>query len=78
MARTWRYLPTCTQLSHDKIADTLQQPNDEEEQERMDLVHHLFHLLMDGKLHLAPISKNPQRVLDIGTGTGIWAIDFAE
>lgn len=26
-------------------------------------------------LHLAPISKDP---LDLGTGTGIWAIDFAE
>jgi len=29
-----------------------------------------------GKLHLAPVD-NPPRVLDIGTGTGIWATDFA-
>ncbi|OAA35307.1 S-adenosylmethionine-dependent methyltransferase [Metarhizium rileyi] len=28
------------------------------------------------KLYLAPL-QNPQRVLDVGTGTGIWAIDFA-
>jgi methylase of polypeptide subunit release factors len=33
--------------------------------------------LMDGALHLAPL-KNPLRILDIGTGTGIWAVDIAE
>lgn len=33
--------------------------------------------LMNGELHLAPLS-NPERVLDVGTGTGIWAIDFAD
>ncbi|KAF5546953.1 hypothetical protein FMEXI_5458 [Fusarium mexicanum] len=52
-------------------------PNDDEEQNRMDLVHHIYSLLLAGKLHTAPID-NPQRVLDLGTGTGIWAIDFAE
>lgn len=34
-------------------------------------------LRLDGELHLAPI-VNPQRVLDLGTGTGIWAIDFGD
>lgn len=29
---------------------------------------------MDGSLYLAPIGPNPQRVLDVGTGTGIWAM----
>ncbi|SCO12194.1 related to TAM domain methyltransferase [Fusarium fujikuroi] len=53
-------------------------PNDEDEQDRMDLVHHVYSILLDGKLHLAPIGANPQRVLDLGTGTGIWAIDFAD
>ncbi|KAB8270214.1 S-adenosyl-L-methionine-dependent methyltransferase [Aspergillus minisclerotigenes] len=52
-------------------------PNDEEEQDRMDLLHHIYSLILDGEIHLAPI-KNPQRVLDIGTGTGIWAVDFAD
>ena len=44
----------------------------------MDLVHHLYRLISGGELFFAPISDNPQRVLDLGTGTGIWAMDFAE
>ncbi|OHW92178.1 methyltransferase domain-containing protein [Colletotrichum incanum] len=35
-------------------------------------------LFFDDKLFLAPIGNNPQKVLDLGTGTGIWAIDFAD
>lgn len=54
------------------------QPNDEEEQDRMDLVHHLYCLTLKGNLHRAPIPRDTQRVLDLGTGTGIWAVDFAE
>jgi ubiquinone/menaquinone biosynthesis C-methylase UbiE len=39
--------------------------------------HHVFNLVAGAKLFYAPIDK-PARVLDAGTGTGIWAIDFAE
>ncbi|KAH7065704.1 methyltransferase [Paraphoma chrysanthemicola] len=53
-------------------------PNDEQEQDRLDLLHHIFLLLLSGKLYDAPIPTTPRRVLDIGTGTGIWAIDFAD
>ncbi|KAB8235005.1 class I SAM-dependent methyltransferase [Aspergillus alliaceus] len=53
-------------------------PNDDEEQDRMDLLHHIYALILDGELHLAPIKSHPERVLDLGTGTGIWAIDFAD
>ncbi|KAF9873172.1 hypothetical protein CkaCkLH20_09335 [Colletotrichum karsti] len=55
-------------------------PNDERESERLDLQHHLFLLTFDDRLHLAPLDTEnpPQRVLDIGTGTGIWAADFAD
>lgn len=49
-------------------------PNDDAEQEREDMQHAMVMLLCDGKLHYAPL-HNPQSVLDIGTGTGIWAID---
>ena len=55
-------------------------PNDEPENDRLDLQHHLFALTFDGRLFTAPIPKDRtlHRVLDVGTGTGIWAIDFAD
>ena len=53
-------------------------PNDEVENDRLDFQHAMFLRTIGGKLHLAPVPKNPQNVLDIGTGTGIWAIDFAD
>ncbi|KAI1821870.1 S-adenosyl-L-methionine-dependent methyltransferase [Xylaria intraflava] len=52
-------------------------PNDSIEQDRLDLQHQLFCLTIGGKLNLAPLPKRPRRVLDIATGTGIWAIEFA-
>jgi len=33
---------------------------------------------MGDRLFFAPIGATPQRVIDIGTGTGIWAIEFAD
>lgn len=51
-------------------------PNDEDEQDRLDMMHAMFSHMMHGKIFLAPIGPNPGRVIDIGTGTGIWAIDF--
>jgi ubiquinone/menaquinone biosynthesis C-methylase UbiE len=31
-------------------------------------------MLLNNRLFLAPIGTEPQKVLDIGTGTGIWAM----
>lgn len=53
-------------------------PNDEKEQERLDLAHHIFKLLLRGRLGRAVFSSQPRYVLDFGTGTGSWAIDFAD
>ncbi|PGH00526.1 hypothetical protein GX51_05741 [Blastomyces parvus] len=53
-------------------------PNDEEEQDRLDMQHHQFLVTFDGKLHFAPGADNARRVLDAGTGTGIWAIDYGK
>jgi hypothetical protein len=38
--------------------------------------HKMWSITLDEKLHLAPINPNLQNVLDIATGTGIWAINF--
>jgi SAM-dependent methyltransferase len=72
---SWR----ATKLKHTKEGK-YSFPNDEPENDRLDLQHHLFILTLDGKLYTAPIPKEKSlhRVLDVGTGTGIWAIDFAD
>jgi len=44
-------------------------PNDDQEQERLDLTHHVLSLLLGGELYRSPLS-DPQNILDIGTGTG--------
>ncbi|KAL2128755.1 hypothetical protein VTI74DRAFT_8690 [Chaetomium olivicolor] len=64
-------------------------PNDEAEQERLDLQHHIWRLLLQGALYTAPLNiPRPGertelggadfRILDLGCGTGIWAIDMAD
>ncbi|KLJ05740.1 hypothetical protein EMPG_10830 [Blastomyces silverae] len=53
-------------------------PNDEQENERLDMHHALIRVIMKDKLFLAPIGDAPGRVIDICTGTGIWAIEFAD
>lgn len=53
-------------------------PNDDREQDRLDLHHHIFRLVTGGSLFRAPIDPSSARILDMGTGTGIWAIEMAE
>ncbi|RKU45314.1 hypothetical protein DL546_007218 [Coniochaeta pulveracea] len=53
-------------------------PNDDPEVERLDLQHHLLRLTIDGRLCLCPKNENATRVLDLGTGSGIWAIEYAD
>ena len=52
-------------------------PNDPGEQDRLDCHYHALRLSIDDKLFHAPVAE-PTAVLDVGTGTGIWAIDFAD
>lgn len=53
-------------------------PNDEEQNEGLDLAHALITMLLSDRLFEAPLPRPPTTVLDVGTGTGIWAIDMAD
>ena len=53
-------------------------PNDESELDRLDLTHQMVKICMHEKLYLSPIGDNPKSILDIGTGTGIWAIEMGD
>jgi len=45
--------------------------------ERLEIQHMLFLLTLDDDLCLCPKKVGAKRVLDVGTGTGVWAIDYA-
>lgn len=48
-------------------------PNDEQESDRLDILHHIHLLQLDGALHKAPLGKDfSGEVLELGAGTGIW------
>ena len=53
-----------------------QLPKDEEEDDRLNFQHHaLFHAI--GNHYVAPIHPPLPLILDVGTGTGIWANEMA-
>ncbi|KAK2041972.1 methyltransferase [Colletotrichum somersetense] len=56
-------------------------PNDEQEIDRLDLQHNLWLRTLDGRMGNAPPAEpgsSVGRVLDVGTGSGIWAVDFGD
>lgn len=46
-------------------------PVDDYELDRLDMNHQKYTLLQENRLFLAPITPTPQKILDLGTGTGI-------
>ncbi|KAK1247406.1 hypothetical protein MKX07_002315 [Trichoderma sp. CBMAI-0711] len=53
-------------------------PNDDRQNNGLDISHHFVTMLLGDQLFEAPIKKPPTKVLDVGTGTGIWAIDMSD
>ncbi|KAF9890155.1 hypothetical protein FE257_006316 [Aspergillus nanangensis] len=53
-------------------------PNDQREQDRLDMIHHLYYRVMNNRLFMAPIDPRGMRILDIGTGTGIWPLQLGD
>ena len=47
------------------------------EMNRLDLTHGMLRHILNDKIHLSPV-KSPQKILDVGTGTGIWAIEMGK
>ena len=43
-----------------------------------DLQHHVLTLTIEGNHCLCPKNNGAKRVLDLGTGTGIWAMEYAD
>lgn len=61
----------------DRYAHEYVMPNDEQQLQSVDITHHYLTILLDNNLFLAPISPHVQRVLDVGTGSGIWAMQVS-
>ncbi|KAH6645254.1 S-adenosyl-L-methionine-dependent methyltransferase [Truncatella angustata] len=69
-----RYHKACLPYRHGRYPI----PNDEIEQNREDMLHAMMMEVTDGKLFYAPVSEYPQKILDLGTGTGIWAMEVGD
>ncbi|VBB80462.1 Putative Methylase involved in ubiquinone/menaquinone biosynthesis [Podospora comata] len=52
-------------------------PNDDKQNDGLDLHHHMMYLIHNNSLFRSPV-EDPDAVLDLGTGTGIWALDCAD
>jgi len=52
-------------------------PNDEDELDRLSIIHQVHLHLFNNNLTTVPLD-NPTKILDVGTGTGEWAIEMGE
>ncbi|KAI1488411.1 S-adenosyl-L-methionine-dependent methyltransferase [Biscogniauxia mediterranea] len=52
-------------------------PFDEDEQRRMETQHRLFRRCLNGALTATRLPLDVERILDLGSGTGVWPIEMA-
>ena len=53
-------------------------PNDDREETRLGILHQAYLLLLENQYTTARIPDNVERILDLGTGPGDWALAMAE
>lgn len=53
-------------------------PNDDQQIDAYDIRHEMLNLVLGSRLFLAPIQPDACQVLDVGCGSGLWSIDFAD
>ncbi|KAL8645295.1 MAG: hypothetical protein Q9210_006783 [Variospora velana] len=58
--------------------DSYLMPCDEREQTRLAITHQCFTSILNDQLSFQSIPRGTKRILDVGTGTGDWAIAVAE
>ncbi|KAL8867202.1 MAG: hypothetical protein Q9174_005814, partial [Haloplaca sp. 1 TL-2023] len=56
----------------------LRKPDEDVEVNRLNLQHRLICLTQGDRLYTSPVNSQVKSVLDLGCGTGIWAVDFAK
>lgn len=52
-------------------------PNDEDEQNRQQMLHSVYYSILGNRLTTVPL-QDPKKILDIGTGTGEWAMAMGD
>jgi methylase of polypeptide subunit release factors len=66
-----------TSFYRSDLEDLLTEVKQQVEQQRLNIHHEVFLKLLHDQLYIAPL-KDPRRILDIGTGSGIWAVEMAD
>ncbi|KAJ5641532.1 hypothetical protein N7490_005532 [Penicillium lividum] len=74
---TYQNLPHVEENDRRYCDTTYFMPNDETELTRLNIVHQIYLILLEGRLTLTPFTTDSPRILDIGTGPGDWAIEMS-
>ncbi|KAL4802836.1 S-adenosyl-L-methionine-dependent methyltransferase [Aspergillus unguis] len=79
LQKCWITGPRIDRTYHEYHKGKYMLPNDEEEQDRLDFLHHIFSKVIGIESPPKPPSSyENSRFLDLGCGTGIWAIELAQ